>query len=277
MLLFIAIVIVASGICTLSQSDLYAERAGVEGMLIAMEKQWQDGDALYIGGYASPVVQFYQPHAPTAYLYGKCVGAYFAETLEDCATDIRDKINVFTYSRIMMPRQDTKLFLLFHGDVPFELLSAAIGRFYDGELAIESISAEGLYAVANFAELAASAAGDESNGGLGFLIISNEYNVYLSEERITYVNRHCNAYDTSATFFLDTIPLDDGNLSTRPEGRSFDRLEFSFGENGMRVGRMCTTSVHLPSYPISLVRAGQHVPLGPLNLRVWESDWRTIR
>ena len=86
---------------------------------------------------------------------------------------------------------------------------------------------------------------------------------------MTYINRECNPYDTAATFFLDLVPTSESDHA--------ERFEFSFGDNGVRSGRICKTTFLMPEYDVKRIRTGQHVRLSMLRFRVWESDWQDIR
>ena len=264
--------IALSGIYSLDQADPYRARTEVKQAIDILEEQRRAGDSVYVGGYAAPVVQFYEGKvgAGKHYSYGRCLGPYFQTRLDECAADLRDKIMVLDYSGAAANGREAKLYLLFHNEVPGDALIDAFGEFYKDDVELMPVYGGLLHAVANFSQIAPNVTSPiDGESRVGNLIISDEYNVYVNGRELTYVNRECSPYDTAATFFLDLIP--------KRESAGAETFEFSFEENGTRLGRTCKTTYLMPEYDVMRIRTGQHVRLKMLRFRVWESAWQDIQ
>ena len=269
----VALAAIAGG-HALMQADPWGARSNVKQSLAVLQTQWRDGDVLYVGRNAAPVVRFYQTGEVSGYRYGICPGAYFEQTLDECAADVRDKIRVAVNTLAQAEFQEARLFLLFHDGVSPGLIADALARHHDAQIEVEPIFGNTLHIVTNLAEISANAAIPDEDKDLGKLIASDEYNVYLGgANTLTYVNSRCNRYDTDATFFVEFAPLDAANLPPESASDGFQRLEFAFWEAGARDGRTCTTSLRLPEYALERIRTGQYVSLAFVSMRVWSSGW----
>ena len=87
------------------------------------------------------------------------------------------------------------------------------------------------------------------------------FDVYLTENELTYVKEPCAPADTELPFFLHLIPADANDLPAARKQYGFDNLDFHFDrDNGRRFGGKCLVSRPLPDYQITSIRTGQFIP-----------------
>ncbi len=98
-------------------------------------------------------------------------------------------------------------------------------------------------------------------------IIRSNYDVYLTDNKLLYVNQACNEEDTEAPFFLHLIPVDMDQLPVYRKEYNFDNLDFSFSEHGLMSEQTCIAVRQLPEYDIRQIETGQYIGEG----RIWES------
>ena len=93
-------------------------------------------------------------------------------------------------------------------------------------------------------------------------IIRSQFDVYLSENRLTYVKEPCAQADTEHRFFLHVSPLDDADLPSDRREYGFDNLDFDFGSYGILIDDRCATVRSLPDYDIVKIATGQFTDEG---------------
>ena len=100
--------------------------------------------------------------------------------------------------------------------------------------------------------------------GLGY------FDVYLGEDRLTYVTRNCGQVDLAAPFFLHVIPAHQDDLPEHRKQHGFDNLKFRFSRVQRVIdGEVCAVTRELPKYDIAMIRTGQFTGEG----RVWEVEF----
>ena len=104
--------------------------------------------------------------------------------------------------------------------------------------------------------------GDWVSGPLGGSrpIIRSDWDVYLVEDRLTYVKDQCSPEDAEPMFFLHLDPVDMNNLPDHRKQYGFDNLDFASTVYGFIEGGVCVASRELPDYAIAAIRTGQFVP-----------------
>ena len=103
------------------------------------------------------------------------------------------------------------------------------------------------------------------------LIIQSDYDVYLSDDQMIYVNDSCNDHeDTAVQFFLHITPVESKDLPDDRKQYRFDNLDFNF-RNGEYIDfrGTCVTKRQLPDYEIQSIRTGQFNPDG----EIWKGSW----
>ena len=101
-------------------------------------------------------------------------------------------------------------------------------------------------------------------------IARSEFDVYLSEYRITYTREPCTPADAEPIFFLHLFPVDDADLPRSRRQHGFDNLDFTFDQHGLlHDGDRCIVSLVLPDYEVAKIRTGQYVGVR----RAWSEDF----
>ena len=107
--------------------------------------------------------------------------------------------------------------------------------------------------------------------GFGDRVAHADFDVYLGEDRLTYVTRDCGQVDLAAKFFLRVFPVHRDDLPEDSKQHGFDNLKFRFHEfNGVIDGEVCTVTRELPKYDIAMIITGQFTGEG----QVWEVVFR---
>ena len=90
------------------------------------------------------------------------------------------------------------------------------------------------------------------------------FDIYTSENKVTYFKSPCSAADVQAQFFLHLVPEDVEDLPADRRQYGFDNLDFQYDVYGRRAalvfGGMCIEDRQLPDYPIARIRTGQFTP-----------------
>ena len=99
-------------------------------------------------------------------------------------------------------------------------------------------------------------------------VLRAHFDIYLTEDNITYVKNPCSLTDILTKFFLHIIPHDVQDLPDERKPYGFDNLDFpfynhaqdiSFDNYGMRFDGKCIVSVNRPEYGIKRIVTGQFV------------------
>ena len=90
----------------------------------------------------------------------------------------------------------------------------------------------------------------------------SDFDVYLSENTLTYVKEPCASADTEAMFSLALHPADANDLPGRRRQHGFDNPDFDFDERGVIFDGRCMVRIPLPEYAITRIETGQYIPAG---------------
>ena len=107
-------------------------------------------------------------------------------------------------------------------------------------------------------------------------VMRSDFDVYLSENTLTYVKEPCASADTEAKFFLALYPVDANDLPDRRKQHGFDNLDFDFDERGVIFDGKCMAKVALPEYAVTRIATGQYVTVSSYN-NIWEAEFRLER
>ena len=103
--------------------------------------------------------------------------------------------------------------------------------------------------------------------------IRADFDIYLSEDTLTYAKEPCARTDTEAMFFLHLIPGDVADLPAQRRQHGFDNLDFDSDKRGMIFDGKCIAKIVLPEYDIARIRTGQYVPVdGGFNV-LWKEEF----
>ena len=95
-------------------------------------------------------------------------------------------------------------------------------------------------------------------------VARSDFDIYLRENRVSYLKSPCGAADVQAPFFLHLVPENVEDLPAHRRQYGFDDLDFHY-ENyssilAMTFGGMCIAHRLLPDYPIVRIQTGQYTP-----------------
>ena len=108
--------------------------------------------------------------------------------------------------------------------------------------------------------------------GGGQPIIRSDWDVYLVEDSLVYVENQCTPEDAEPTFFLHLIPVDVNDLPGHRKQYGFDNLDFAFKNHFLIEGGVCAAVRELPDYAIAAIRTGQYTGEG----RIWEGRFEVV-
>ena len=122
-----------------------------------------------------------------------------------------------------------------------------------------------------------AAAGDFDFGKLAYNepVIRSDFDAYLIDRRLIYAKAQCSQEDVAARFFVRVSPVDTNDLSDNHNQRSYDFIEFDFGDYGaIAADGRCWTESELPAYPIAELRTGQYVETAGGYAYLWEASYK---
>ena len=91
-------------------------------------------------------------------------------------------------------------------------------------------------------------------------VIRSDFDVHHIDRRLIYTKSQCSQEDVAARFFVSVFPVDVNDLSDNHNQRSYDAIEFNFGDYGaISADGRCWTEADLPDYPIDMIHTGQYV------------------
>ena len=102
----------------------------------------------------------------------------------------------------------------------------------------------------------------------------SDFDVYLSENTLTYVKEPCASADTEAMFFLALHPADANDLPDRRRQYGFDNPDFDFDGRGLIFDGRCMARIPLPEYAITRIGAGQYMSVKGGFHNFWEAEIR---
>ena len=105
-------------------------------------------------------------------------------------------------------------------------------------------------------------------------VMRSDFDIYLSENKLTYVKEPCASADTEAKFFLALHPADANDLPDRRRRYGFDNLDFDFDERGVISDGKCVARIPLPGYAIAGIGTGQYIPAEGGFKHLWEEEIR---
>ena len=89
--------------------------------------------------------------------------------------------------------------------------------------------------------------------------IRSNFDVYIDDGLLVYVNESCDADDRDLPFFLHVFPSDKADLSDSRKEYGFNNLDFELMQRGGESDGLCFTAVDLPEYDVASIRTGQWV------------------
>ena len=100
-------------------------------------------------------------------------------------------------------------------------------------------------------------------------VIAADWQVYLSDGRLTYTAPEC--VNRDEMFFLHFTPRNAVDLPADRQSYGYDNADFVFGWGGVTLSDgACVIERPLPDYDIAAIRTGQHNAAG----RIWQGEYR---
>ena len=265
-------VIAIVGANAIWQGGIYGGGNNILQVLDALDEREQDGDAVYVYGWAVESVQFYKGENPPAnYFYqstacpgGLCVlDEMFIELGEARRIWLIHNVTVSVPEEIAAYSQEIGVEQIAHGWHTLHLIT-------DFEEAAADLRKEWL--AMKEAEAAAEAASvdtadiDEKEWLDMYDAVASEapsavsdYNLHLRDDALYYLRRPCAAADTETRFFLHIYPEDAADLPADNGSDVLENLDFRFPHYGFRADDRCIIRRALPEYPIERIHTGQFI------------------
>ena len=267
-----AVAIAIVGANAIWQGGIYGGGNNILQVLDALDEREQDGDAVYVYGWAVESVQFYKGENPPAnYFYqstacpgGLCVlDEMFIELGEARRIWLIHNVSVSVPEEIAAYSQEIGVEQIAHGWHTLHLIT-------DFEEAAADLRKEWL--AMKEAEAAAEAASvdtadiDEKEWLDMYDAVASEapsavsdYNLHLRDDALYYLRRPCAAADTETRFFLHIYPEDAADLPADNGSDVLENLDFRFPHYGFRADDRCIIRRALPEYPIERIHTGQFI------------------
>lgn len=102
------------------------------------------------------------------------------------------------------------------------------------------------------------------------LTARSEFDLYVANNTLYYIDESCSHADTKARFFLHVTPTEEDDLPESQAQHGFENLEFDFRGHGTIIDGKCFASVDLPRYDIAHITTGQFTS-GDV---MWEATFR---
>ena len=103
-------------------------------------------------------------------------------------------------------------------------------------------------------------------------IIRSEFDVYLNDRRLIYINEQSCADTIDNTFFLGVFPVNDVDLPESRIPHGFANLNFAFSDYGFGGGERCFIVRDIPEYPIKRIHTGQFIIMDDGFHHAWEAE-----
>ncbi len=262
--------IALAGVGDMRQDSPYEKDHNAKDVLVFLEENVEEGDMVYANMYAAPSMKFYQDVKPSSYHYGKaeCWSAF-----EECTQEMFGLV-------VSRPTVPNRIFMV-HGNKSIQEELELLGE----RISVERVIADGDFNVSLIAnakesiEPAVRAANEALVSAYeavvsGVPAIRSDFDVYLSEDTLTYAKEPCARADTEAKFFLHLQPVDVNDLPDHRRRHGYDNLDFGFYERGVIFDGRCMATVSLPEYAIARISTGQYVRAGGGYHHFWEGEIR---
>lgn len=101
------------------------------------------------------------------------------------------------------------------------------------------------------------------------LTARSEFDLYVSNDTLHYIDESCSRANTKARFFLHVTPTNEDDLPGHRKQHGFDDLTFDFAERGAISDGKCLASFELPQYEIAHLTTGQFTR----DSRIWQVEF----
>ena len=260
--------IALAGVGAMRQDSPYKTRDNIVSVLAALEEQVREEDMVFAVRETVPSIRFYygEEGKPDNYYYGTRLCMAFADK-NPCLRQMIDLVSVF-------PNIPDRIFLV-HNRMSNLEESELLGE----QVSVERVTADdGQFRIALIGNIKASSAlatrSDYEAVVSGEPLIRSDFDVYFSENKLTYVKEPCASADTEAMFFLALYPADADDLPSRRRQHGFNNLGFYFYGRGLIFDGKCMARISLPEYAIARISTGQFVRVDGGYNNLWAVEMR---
>ena len=286
----VAMAIALVGVDNLRQNSPYETSYDAQAVFAFLEENVEEGDLVYVTGYSAPSVQFYQAEKPSNYYYGYYGRGNCKRVFDPCLRALADLI-------VSLPNVPNRIYVTHQSEATWPTISGWVGTTTSGEagilellgerVSVEGVITEGVFNISliTYAKESMELAAHSTYAALvsGEPAIRSDFDVYLSENTLTYVKEPCVPADTEAQFFLHLHSVEVNALPGLRQQHGFDNLDFDFDDHGAVFDGRCTAVKALPDYAITriitgqyVLNAGQYVLVGGGFNRLWEGEIRPV-
>ena len=257
-----------AGVSVMRQDSPYQANGNIKSVLAVLKERVRKEDMVYSGWGAVPLIRFYltEEEKPANYHYE--TSGWCQRTPNSCIREMADlaywfdiangRIWFVTYKRLSVLKSDMP------GVSVKKVVSGGSPRLYlieDTEALINR------HATDVVKDLEAILTRKPS--------IRSTFDVYLDEDKLTYIKEPCAPADTEAEFFLHLLPADVADLPAARKQHGFDNLDFRFHHDGIRLAGQCVVRRELPDYAITRILTGQYfVNEDGSYTHLWEGEIR---
>ena len=103
-------------------------------------------------------------------------------------------------------------------------------------------------------------------------IIRSDFDVYLNNRWLIYINEQCSAANSDNAFFLGVFPVDNHHLPAAQRPHGFENFGFDFADHGFVDDERCFAIQKLPEYPIKRIHTGQYIATQDGYHNTWEGE-----
>ena len=103
-------------------------------------------------------------------------------------------------------------------------------------------------------------------------LIQSDFDVYLKDGRLIYINEHCDESHIDDIFFLGAFPVDNYVLIESRRTFGFDNMDFDFADYGFGGPERCIAVRPLPEYPVEWIHTGQLIATEDGYHHTWEGE-----
>ena len=263
---------VLAGVSAMRQNSPYQTPWNIKSVLAVLKELVREEDMVYVGWGATPGMRFYQDNeeGPTNYHYGTYYHWCGTSSSNPC---LREMADLAYWSGIVDGR------IWFVTTWLPDMSGLSVEQVVSGGL-------HGVYLIEDTEALINRHATDVVRDLEAILTrtpsIRSTFDVYLSEDMLTYVKEPCGAEDVQETFFVHVVPADENDLPDHRKQYGFGGFNFRFNDGGNRRSwfrpaerRICIAWRELPDYPITRVRTGQFlVNEDGSTTHLWEGEIR---
>ena len=257
-----ACAVVLIGIAAVGDSGLYRKSDDIEAVLLRLEDLLHEGDIVYAGPAASPLVEFHHKGRRDDY----CYALWPEETFETCAEHLFEQ------------QPDAERMWLIIGGTARALIEKLSSERNQLELVVDR-TAYDLYLWTD------PFFGDPSQEELDAIqyaenrtpAVQSIFDVHVRERTLIYIKEPCVRSDAAARFFLHVTPTDVEDLPDDREQHGFENLDFDLIVHGIVTDGKCIAIRGLPEYGIDLISTGQVIiEKGQSeNGEIWKPTWKS--